>query len=457
MSAQKIDRLAAAEPAHGNHTIGKCCSAMAEAKAADQDPRRASRLGGEIDVTRGSAATDRQLPTPAADTTASQDQFLLNWVRSTADASPENLLLAVVAKYGRVFRHASHFPKELLPGLPAQAKANCTKLLLDNDLGSKYHYAEGFVVDLGKLALIQHSWLVNERGEAIDITRADTRDTVLIGIAVKTESLQNVVQETKQYGFITTEALQSTALSLIKDLSKALVDGFSHRPHSGRRKGKTRPEWFMFFMPNDAGTMSLVTEVMIADLRAGIITPKTPLKQLKARYLGVNSAGALTMMMREACRQYEGLVGSQLLVVDGYTNKIVRSFDRPLEVMRRGTKWLERIAVSSLTQTMDEEPEDDEDAYREQLDVILHVYSMPAGRYQKRAGKLVKDYGQHILTYQRWDKDLEDIEAPFPDHDLTLWPEASYLYGSALGYQGFDGMNWRSDWYHADGTPKTSS
>jgi hypothetical protein len=54
-------------------------------------------------------------------------------------------------------------------------------------------------------------------------------------------------------------------------------------------------------------------------------------------------------------------------------------------------------------------------------------------------------------------KDLEDIEAPFPDHDLTLWPEASYLYGSPLGYQGFDGMNWRSDWYHPDGTPKTSS
>ncbi len=356
MSTGKIDHTAAGELAHGNHTNGKCCPALPDAKAADQDPMRNSRLGGEGKAAQGPATTDRQLPTPAADTTAEQDQFLLNWVRSKAKALPDNLLLAVVARHGKVFRHASHFPKELLPGLPAQAKANCTKFVLQNDWGSKYHYAEGFVVDVGKLALIQHSWLVNERGEAVDITRADTTDTVFIGVAVKTEFLREVRRETKQYGFITTEALQSTALSLIKDLSKALVDGFSHRPHSARRKGKTRPEWFMFFMPNDDGTMSLVTERMIADLRAGVITPKTTLRQLSARYQGVNSAGALTMMMREACRQYEGLIGAQLLVVDGYTDEIVRSFDRPLEVMQRGTKWLERIAVSSLTQTMDEEP-----------------------------------------------------------------------------------------------------
>jgi len=430
---------------------------MADETATDQVPRRNSRPGQDGKVAQGPATTDRQLPTPAADTTAEQDQFLLNWVRSKAEALPDNLLLAVVAKYGRVFRHANHFPDELCRGLPAEAKANCTKLVLQNDLGSKYRYAEGFVLDLGKLALIQHSWLVNEFGEAIDITRACTRDTVFIGIAVKTKSLQNVVQETKQYGFISKEALQSTSLQLNGDLGKALVEGFSDRRHSGRRKGKTRPEWFMFFKPNDDVTMSLVTERMIGDLRLGVITPATTLSQLKARYQGVNSTGALTMMMREACRLYEGLVGSQLLVVDGNSDKIVRSFDRPLEVMQRGTKWLERIAVSSLTQTMDEEPGDDENAYRDQLDVILHVYSMPAGRYQKRAGKLVKAFGQHILTYQRWDKDLEDIEAPFPDHDLTLWPEASYLYGSALGYQGFDGMNWRSDWYHPDGTPKASS
>jgi hypothetical protein len=457
LSDGKIDHTAAGKLAHGNHTNSKCCPAMADEKAAAQNPGRELRLGGEGKVTQGTAATDRQLPTPGADTTAAQDQFLLNWVRSKAEALPDNLLLAVVAKYGRVFRHANHFPDELYRGLPAEAKANCTKLVLQNDLGSKYRYAEGFVLELGKLALIQHAWLVNERGEAVDITRADTTDTVFIGVAVKTEFLQEVQRETKQYGFITKEALQSTSLQLNKDLSKALVDGFSHRPHSGRRKGKTRPEWFMFFMPNDDGTMSLVTERMIADLRAGVITPKTTLKQLKARYQGINSMGALTMMMREACRLFEGSIGAQLLVVDGYSDEIVRSFDRPLEVMPRGTKWLERIAVSSLTQTMDEEPGDDEDAYREQLDVIMHVYSMPAGRYQKRAGKLVKAYGQHILTYQRWDKDLEDIEAPFPDHDLTLWPEASYLYGNPLGYQGFDGMNWRSDWYHPDGTPKTSS
>lgn len=382
---------------------------------------------------------------------------MLNWVRSKADASPDNLLLAVVARHGKVFRHANHFPKELLPGLPAQARANCTKLVLENDLGSKYHYAEGFVLDVGKLALIQHSWLVNERGEAIDITRADARDTVFIGVAFKNEFLREVQRETKQYGFITREALQSSSLQLNGDLGKALVDGFSHRRHSGRRKGATKLEWFMLYKPNDDVTMSSVTEAMIADLRAGVITPKTTLRQLSAKYQDVNSIGALTMMMREACRRFEDSVGAQLLVLDGYTDEIVRSFDRPLEVVRRGTKWLERIAVSSLTQTMDEEPEDDEDAYREQLDVILYVYSMPAGRYQKRAGKLVKDYGQHILTYQRWDKDLEDIEAPFPDHDLTLWPEASYLFSAPLGYQGFDGMNWRSDWYHADGTPKTSS
>jgi hypothetical protein len=457
MSAKKIDHPAVGELAHGNHTSSKCCPAMADETATDQVPRRNSRPGGEGKVARGPAATDRQLPTPAADTTAAQDQFLLNWVRSKAEASPDNLLLAVVAKYGRVFRHANHFPKELLPGLPAQARANCTKFVLQNDLGSKYNYAEGFTLDLGKLALLPYAWLVNEFGEAIDITSACTRDTVFIGIAVKAKSLQNVVQETKQYGFISKEALQSTSLQLNRDLGKALVAGFSDRTQSARRKGATKPERFMLYKTNDAGTMSSVTERMVADLRDGGITPKTPLKQLKAMYQGVNSAGALTMMMREACRQYEGLVGSQLLVVDGYSDEIVRSFDRPLEVMQRGTKWLERIAVSSLTQTMDEEPGDDEDAYRDQLDVILHVYSMPAGRYQKRAGKLVKAYGQHILTYQRWDEDVEDIEAPFPDHDLTLWPEASYLYSSALGYQGFDGMNWRSDWYHPDGTPKTSS
>ncbi|MEQ9071255.1 MAG: hypothetical protein RLO18_31255, partial [Gimesia chilikensis] len=445
MNAEKIDHTAVGNETQDNHTNSNCCPAMDDEKAATQDPRRASRLGGEGKVSREFATTDRQLPTPAADSTAAQDQFLLNWVRSEAQASPDNLLLAVVAKYGRVFRHANHFPKELCPGLPAQAKANCTQLVLQNDLGGTYRYAEGVILDLGSLVLIPHSWLVNEFGDAIDITRTDTRDTVFIGIAVKTESLQNVVREMQQYGFISKEALQSSSLQLNGDLGKALVDRFSDRRHSGRRKGKAKLEWFMFFKPNDDVTMASVTERMIGDLRDGVITPMTTPRQLKAKYAGVNSMGALTMMMRKACRQFEGLAGSQLLVVDGCTDKIVRSFDRPLEITRRGTKWLERIAVSSITQMIDEESEDDENAYRNRLDVILHVYSMPAGRYQKRAGKLVKDYGQHILTYQKWDKDLEDIEAPFPDHDLTLWPEASYLYRGALGYQGFDGMNWRSD------------
>jgi hypothetical protein len=194
-----------------------------------------------------------------------------------------------------------------LPGLPAQARANCTKFVLQNDLGSKYNYAEGFTLDLGKLALLPYAWLVNEFGEAIDITSACTRDTVFIGIAVKAKSLQNVVQETKQYGFITKEALQSTSLQLNKDLSKALVAGFSDQnPLSAPQGCKTKPERFMLYKPNDAGTMSSVTERMVADLRAGGITPKTTLKQLKAMYQGVNSMGALTMMMREACRQYEG-------------------------------------------------------------------------------------------------------------------------------------------------------
>tara|TARA_R110002020_G_C16276219_1_gene771500 strand:+ start:11 stop:589 length:579 start_codon:yes stop_codon:yes gene_type:complete len=179
---------------------------------------------------------------------------------------------------------------------------------------------------------------VNEFGDAIDITRTDTRDTVFIGIAVKTESLQNVVREMQQYGFITKEAMQSTPLQLNGDLGTVLVDGFSDRRHSEGRKGKTRPEWFMLFKPNDDVTMPSATARMIADLRDGVITPMTTPRQLKARYPRVNSMGALTMMMREACRLFEGLVGSQLLIVDGYTDENVRSFDRPLEVHAAGYK-----------------------------------------------------------------------------------------------------------------------
>ena len=96
---------------------------------------------------------------------------------------------------------------------------------------------------------------------------------------------------------------------------------------------------------------------------------------------------------------------------------------------------------------MDSDPDSFFNLCCDEPEVLLHVYSMPKDDYSRLDGFSVKDYGDHILTYQRWDREIEDIEAPSPADDSMLLPKASYLYSPKRGYQGFDGFNWRSDWH----------
>tara|TARA_R110002020_G_scaffold116694_2_gene267337 strand:+ start:5880 stop:7235 length:1356 start_codon:yes stop_codon:yes gene_type:complete len=451
MSTEQISDAGVEDPTSRNHTHSRNRSTMASEKTVSQHPRRTSRLGGEGNLTGGSV-TDKGQPfeaaansfEAAANSNAALDGFLLSILRSAAGAAPDHFLLAAVAQHGRVFRHVNRFPSELSKGLPSQSEANCMRALLQKHEG-RYYYAEGFVLHLGTLTLFYHSWLVNDFGEAIDITRTDTRDTVFVGIAVKTRCLLSVLQETKRYGFITPEALQTPSLRLQENLGMALIEGFSDRRWSLASRSKVGKKRFMLPEPNDHMTTSLLSQLMAGDLRDRVITPAMTAKQLKARYLGVYDKGALTMMMQEACRLYEGLVGALMIVIDGESGQIVRSFDCPVDIARHDTKTVESIAVASINRAMDLEPEDDENAYRDRQGLILHVYSMPVGSYPKRAGNLVKAYGRHILTYQVWNKEFEDIEAPFPHDNLTLFPASSYIFTPARGYQGYDGMNWRSD------------
>lgn len=373
------------------------------------------------------------------DLLTSMDAFFLASLGLASEAAPDNVLLAAVAKHGRVFRRVSRLPPKLSGSLPSQSRANCISMLRQ-PLSEDYFYAEGFVFDFGKLAFVPHSWLVNAYGEAIDLTRSDTTDSVFVGIALETKRVLEASRDTPGYRYLVDKATDTSHFKL-GDLEAALVQRFSARISDWENRPSGLMSRFWLPEPNADGAVSLVSQLMAVDLRDGVITPNMSLVQLKSRYDGVYTEGALHMMMREACRLYEGLVGTQMVVADGKSGRVLERFDCPLG--ESSPELDESIALAVLEEAIERDKNTLEGPER---DSILHVYTMPATRACQSADDAVTAYGEHFLTYQRWKDGTTGSSAERSKTCDAPFPGTCYVFSSRRGYQGFDGRDWRNDW-----------
>ena len=71
---------------------------------------------------------------------------------------------------------------------------------------------------------------------------------------------------------------------------------------------------------------------------------------------------------------------------------------------------------------------------------------MPKGTYRKWHGRHVEQFGELLLTYRGWDKEVEDLHVPLPNDMPMLEREVCYRYSPQKGYVGFDGERWRCEW-----------
>lgn len=183
---------------------------------------------------------------------------------------------------------------------------------------------------------------------------------------------------------------------------------------------------------------------MLRDIRAGMISPAATPSSLANRY-GMKSQKRMIAAMQEACRQHETESGKMMIAIDDDTGHILRSFALPAEFCERIETFALRVAIQALNP----HGQSPGKTFNEQGEICLHVYVMPGARYRKRQGSSVKAVGTHVFTFRTWNKTVEEVDAPFPE-DRPISREVTGWYSPGLGYQGFDGQNWHSDWFTYD-------
>lgn len=179
---------------------------------------------------------------------------------------------------------------------------------------------------------------------------------------------------------------------------------------------------------------------LFCDLEANTISPATSLAQLHKRYTYVDTE-QLKAALQLAFRMTTAVNGGVVVVSDGDTGKIIDQFPMPAAPEGYGGRSPLGLGLSAMTSMLDRRSR-----YYNARDFFLHVHIMPNAKYTKGQGRHVEQLGELLLTYKGWDKDVEDLDVPFPDDMPFLDREVCYSYSPHRGCVGFDGERWRCDW-----------
>ncbi|WP_378941208.1 hypothetical protein [Mesorhizobium sp. ANAO-SY3R2] len=124
---------------------------------------------------------------------------LTKHVALLADSEPKFGAAAALLRYGQEFEPKGELPSWIQRGAPKECFANTARALLAR-IGSgrrDIRYAEGYAVDRVGIPLpIQHAWLVDVNGFAIDPTWSDGADHLYFGIAFKTDFILAMLRQT---------------------------------------------------------------------------------------------------------------------------------------------------------------------------------------------------------------------------------------------------------------------
>ncbi|MCM2477763.1 hypothetical protein HGO38_30415 [Rhizobium sp. CG5] len=139
-----------------------------------------------------------------------QSEGLLGMLRLMAAHEGEFGPASALLKYGRAFPHVNARPKALRMGPKGLCYCNCTRArypyLADDPV--PYHYAEGYALDPDLGVPLQHAWLVDLNGRAIDLTWTDTKNVIYFGVTFNDAFVYQAMKETGLFGILPSVALQ---------------------------------------------------------------------------------------------------------------------------------------------------------------------------------------------------------------------------------------------------------
>lgn len=179
---------------------------------------------------------------------------------------------------------------------------------------------------------------------------------------------------------------------------------------------------------------------LFLELYDGVISPDASPRDLAHRY-PLCDEGELQAAMTNAFRWLGSVAGGVAIVSDGDSGEIIEQIPIPHVSGGYGGRSPVGLGLSAMTTMLDRRKR-----YRNARDFFLHVHMMPKGTYGKWHGRHVEQFGELLLTYRGWDKEVEDLDVPFPNDMPTLDREVCYRYSPQKGYVGFDGERWRCEW-----------
>lgn len=119
-------------------------------------------------------------------------QQIAGWERIGHPALIERFVL----KHGRDMAPYPDHPYEM--GEPKECFCNAGQMALWSDLT----YVEGFAVRPRLGLLIQHGWLMDDDGRAIDVTWLDNADCLYFGVPFDHDTLRSEIRRTGYWGLL---------------------------------------------------------------------------------------------------------------------------------------------------------------------------------------------------------------------------------------------------------------
>jgi hypothetical protein len=148
---------------------------------------------------------------------------IMKLLKALASDAPLNEPAALLT-HGRQFEPVERPPEGLSKGPPGRCYANCTSALMHyvGDPNPPFFYAEGYAMDCDLGVPLEHAWLVDVAGKAIDLTWRDRPGVVYFGVTFKLAFLLETMQQTEVYGVLFNTRIHGRLLSSHEAFASAL-------------------------------------------------------------------------------------------------------------------------------------------------------------------------------------------------------------------------------------------
>lgn len=130
------------------------------------------------------------------------------------------LLENFVLRNGQEFKRTEHVLKV---GPVKECFSNATHFILNQNLGSPYLYCEGYAVRPSIGMLIHHAWVVDNNGNAYDLTWRNNEQCYYYGVTFDAETLEEQILANGVYGLLDTGMLNVDLMQRIDPYGTEMI------------------------------------------------------------------------------------------------------------------------------------------------------------------------------------------------------------------------------------------